>query len=376
MQAEMDELKKQIDQLAPPKTLTMTEMNERRTTAVFERGNFLSPGEKVEFGTPQILPPLRRDAAQSRLGLAKWLTDYANPLTARVQVNRAWSQFFGRGVVATEEDFGTQAEPATHPELLDWLAIEFRDHCLSMKHVHRQIVTSATYRQSSQFRTDLASRDPNNLLLAHAPRLRLSAELIRDNLLAVSGQKSTKMFGPPVYPPQPEGIWRVTGVVDNNYRTSGGEDALRRGVYTVWRRSSPYPSFVNFDAPDRSACTVKRPRTSTPLQALTLQNDPVYVELAAALADNLITETANKPLDDQLTHAFRIVLSRKPTAAETTALRDAYEAAIARYQAEPTTVNAVIGKHELPKNITPARWAAWFNLAQILLNLDETITKN
>jgi hypothetical protein len=273
-----------------------------------------------------------------------------------VQVNRAWAQFFGRGLVASEEDFGTQADAPTHPELLDWLAVEFRDRGLSLKHVHRRIAESATYRQSSAFRRDLVNKDPNNLLLARAPRLRLTAELIRDNALAISGLKQSKMFGPPVYPPQPEGIWRVTGLVDNNYRPSSGEDALRRGVYT--------------------ACTVKRPRTSTPLQALTLQNDPVYVELAAALADNLIVHNSNKSLNDQLTHSFRAVLSRKPTAAEMTALRDAYQAALARYEADSAAVTAVIGKHELPKNISPAHWAAWFNGAQILLNLDETITKN
>jgi len=311
----------------------------------------------------------------SRLGLAQWLVDPSNPLTSRVQVNRAWAQFFGRGIIASEEDFGTQAEPATHPELLDWLAIEFRDRGLSMKHIHRRIAESSTYRQSSTFRRDLINKDPSNLLLARAPRLRLTAELIRDNALAISGLQSTKMFGTPVYPPQPEGIWRVTGLVDNNYRPSSGEDGWRRGVYTVWRRSAPYPSFINFDAPDRSACTVKRPRTSTPLQALTLQNDPVYVGVAAALADNVIVHAADKSLDDQLAHAFRTVLSRKPTSAEAIALRDAYQAALARYQRDPSPVDAVVGKHELLKNISSAHWAAWFNVAQILLNLDETITK-
>ncbi|HEY2414341.1 MAG TPA: DUF1553 domain-containing protein [Pirellulaceae bacterium] len=376
MQAEMDELKKQIDELAPPKTLTMTEMNEARATTIFERGSFLSPGEKVELGTPQILPPLPATAPQSRLGLAQWLVDPANPLTARVQVNRAWAQFFGRGLITSEEDFGAQADPPSHPDLLDWLATEFRDHGLSTKQIHRRIAESATYRQSSAFRRDLVNKDPNNLFLARAPRLRLTAELIRDNALAISGQKQSKMFGPPVYPPQPAGIWRVTGLVDNNYRPSVGEDALRRGVYTVWRRSAPYPSFINFDAPDRSACTVKRPRTSTPLQALTLQNDPVYIDLAQALADNLTAQTADKPLDEQLTHAFRTVLCRKPTGSELLALREAFNAALDRYHTDPAAAKSVIGNHEIPPNTTTAHWAAWFNLAQILLNLDETITKN
>jgi hypothetical protein len=376
MQAEMDDLKKQIDELAAPKTLTMTEMSDRRATTIFERGSFLSPGDKVELGTPRILPPLAVDSPQSRLGLAQWLTDPSNPLTVRVQVNRAWAQFFGRGIVASEEDFGTQAEGPSHSDALDWLAIEFRDRGLSLKQVHRRIVESATYRQSSAYRRDLVSKDPNNLFLARAPRLRLTAELIRDNALTISGQRQSKMFGPPVYPPQPEGIWRVTGLVDNNYRPSSGEDALRRGVYTVWRRSSPYPSFVNFDAPDRSACTVKRPRTSTPLQALTLQNDPVYVELAQSLADKLIVEAADRPFTDQLTFAFRTVLCRKPTDTELIAVRGAFDAALARYTADSTAVASAVGKRELPANTTAARWAAWFNISQILLNLDETITKN
>ena len=244
-----------------------------------------------------------------------------------------------------------------------------------MKRVHRRIVESATYRQSSAYRRDLVSKDPNNVLLARAPRLRLPAELIRDNALAVSGRVAPKMFGPPVYPPQPEGVWRVTGLVDNNYRPSGGEDGFRRGVYTVWRRSAPYPSFVNFDAPDRSACTVKRPRTSTPLQALTLQNDPVYVELARELADKLIAQSADKSLDEALTLAFRTVVSRRPNEGELKSLREVFGQALDRYQADLKATKAVVDQQQLPANANPAQWAAWFNLAQILLNLDETITK-
>jgi hypothetical protein len=292
-----------------------------------------------------------------------------------VQVNRAWAQFFGRGIVASEEDFGTQADAPSHPGLLDWLAIEFRDQGLSMKLVHRRIVESATYCQSSAYRRDLASKDPNNRLLARAPRLRLPAELIRDNALAVSGRVAPKMFGPPVYPPQPEGVWRVTGLVDNNYRPSAGEDRFRRGVYTVWRRSAPYPSFVNFDAPDRSACTVKRPRTSTPLQALTLQNDPVYVELARELATSLVSQTADKPLDESLVHAFRTVLSRRPSDGELSSLRDIFETSLKRYRTDTQATDKLVGQQQLPANANPAQWAAWFNLAQVLLNLDETITK-
>jgi hypothetical protein len=374
IQAEMDGLKKELDTLSAPTSLGMVEMSEARQTAIFQRGDFLSPGEKVEAGTPRILPPLGENLPKSRLGLATWLADSANPLTPRVQVNRAWAQIFGRGIVFSEEDFGTQAEPPTHPDLLDWLAAEFRDRDWSMKRVYRRIVESATYRQSSTFRSDLVKRDPYNLLLARGARMRLTAELIRDNALAASGQLARKMAGPPVHPPQPDGVWRVTGAVDNTYRTSQGEDARRRGVYTVWRRSSPYPSFVNFDAPDRSACMVKRPRSNTPLQALTLQNDPVYVDLARDLADRII-EAGDRSLDDQLSYAFRSVLTRRPDVSELAQLREIYTQARDRYESDPKTAMQVVGKRQLPIGTSANDWAAWFNIAHVLLNLDETISK-
>jgi len=387
MQAEMDDLQKQLDGLAPPKSLVMRELDEPRPTTVLMRGNFLTPGDQVEAGTPEVLPPvaIHKPEAQARnsnpssptrLHLARWLVDAANPLTPRVQVNRAWAQFFGRGIVASEEDFGTQAEEPTHPDVLNWLAAEFRNHQWSLKRVHRRIVESATYRQSSKFRSDLAARDPKNLLLARGPRVRLTAELIRDNALAIAGRLSSKMHGPPVYPPQPEGVWRVTGLVDNTYRESTGDDAWRRGVYTVWRRSAPYPSFMNFDAPDRAACVVKRPRSNTPLQALTLQNDPVYVELARDFADRIVGEGRSLSSDEQLSYVFRTAVARRPREAELKALRDVCESAGDRYRGDGTALKSVIGKHVLPTGVSAIDWAAWFNVAQVLLNLDETITKN
>jgi hypothetical protein len=412
VQAEMKELDEKTARLAPPTSLVMTELPEPRMTTIFQRGNFLTPGDTVEPGTPRILPPLAAGSPPNRLGLARWIADPVNPLTARVQVNRAWAQFFGRGIVASEEDFGTQSEPPTHPELLDWLAVEFQNGTgprskvqgpksevgstldighgtldssrWSVKRMHRLIVTSSTYRQSSKFRADLVRRDPYNLLLARGPRLRLSAEQIRDNALAASGQLATKMHGPPTHPPQPEGIWRVTGAVDNTYRTSQGEDAWRRGVYTVWRRSGMYPSFANFDAPDRSACTVKRPKSNSPLQALTLMNDPVYVELARALADRLVAEQPTRsvsegnsdvPADSQLIHAFRSVLTRHPDADELAALRTIYTSA-RKQHANLKAAKQLAGKRDLPPGISASDWAAWFDVAHVLLNLDETITKN
>ncbi|MCU0880974.1 MAG: DUF1553 domain-containing protein, partial [Pirellulaceae bacterium] len=375
MQAEMAELDQQIAALAPPQTLVMTEMPEPRTTAILKRGNFLDAGEVVAPGTPRIITePRAVELPANRLGLAQWLVDPANPLTARVQANRLWGQLFGRGIVASEEDLGTQCEPPTHPELLDWLAVELQGGGWSLKRLQRRIVQSATYQQSSKLRADLAARDPDNRLLARSSRLRLSAEQIRDNALAAAGLLSSKLYGPPVYPPQPEGVWRVTGLVDNTYRTSQGEDAWRRGLYTVQRRSAPYPSFTSFDAPDRSACTVKRPRTSTPLQALVLQNDPVFVEAARALADRvLLAEDAS---DNRLVFAFRAVLSREPTAAERSQLSAIFAEARGRYEADSQAAETLRGEHSLPAGAAVAEWAAWFNVAHVLLNLDETITRN
>lgn len=376
MQAAMDELQKQLAALAPPATLVMQELEQPRMTAILKRGSFLDPGEPVTAAAPRSLPPLPEGAPQNRLGLARWLVDSTNPLTPRVQVNRAWAQFFGRGIVASEEDFGTQAEPPTHPEMLDWLAAEFRDRNWSAKGVHRRIVESATYRQSSNFRSDLRSRDPHNLLLARGPRFRLSAESIRDNALAISGMANGKLHGPPVYPLQPDGIWRVTGAVDNTYRTSQGEDAWRRGIYTVQRRSAPYPSFLAFDAPDRSACTVKRPQSNSPLQALTLQNDPVYVQLAQALADRILAETSGQPIEKQLVHAFRAVLSREPDDTELSQLTAIFTSAQERYRSDAKAASKIVGEHPVSTETSAADWAAWFNVAHVLLNLDETITKN
>jgi hypothetical protein len=381
LQEQLNQLDEQLASLAPPKSLVMVELAEPRTTAIFKRGNFLDSGETVTAGTPRMLPPGNSGSPAGRLGLAEWLVDPANPLTARVQVNRAWSQSFGRGIVATEEDFGTQCEPPTHPELLDWLAVDFVESGWSLKHVHRRIAQSATYQQASKFRSELTAKDPNNLLLARGPRLRLSAEQVRDNAVAVSGLLATKMHGPPVYPPQPDGIWRVTGQVDNTYRTSPGEDAWRRGLYTVQRRSGPYPSATSFDAPDRSACTVKRPRTSTPLQALVLQNDPVYVAAAKGLADCIVSDSSPQRergnVDAyRLTFAFRTVLTRHPTEAELAELQSILTSARSRYATDDAAVSQVLGKHKPPPDTTPAEWSAWFNVAHVLLNLDEAITKN
>ncbi|HEY8502958.1 MAG TPA: DUF1553 domain-containing protein, partial [Gemmataceae bacterium] len=358
----------------PDTTLVMQEMPEPRATHVFKRGDFLSPGEKVEPGVPAALHPFPEGAPRNRLGLARWLTDRRNPLTARVTVNRWWAEFFGRGLVETPEDFGTQGAPPTHPGLLDWLAVEFMDCGWSRKHVHRLIVTSATYRQSSRASPELWKRDPANALLARGPRFRLPAEAVRDNALAVAGLLSRKMGGPPVKPPQPPGVWNVTGMVDNTYRVSAGEDRYRRGLYTIWRRSAPYPSFVAFDAPDRSSCVVQRPRTNTPLQALALMNGEVYVEAARAFARRVLAECGGGERE-QVAWAFRACLARPPTSEEVHILAEVYGRELARFRTDPGAARALIGPGECPDGVEAARLAALFHVTTILLNLDETITK-
>ncbi len=372
----MSKTKKELDAIKPPTTLVMIELQQPRMTSVMKRGNFLDLGAQVQPGTPASLHALAKNAPPNRLGLADWLADESNPLLARVAVNRWWAELFGRGLVASQEDFGTQCEPPTHPELLDWLAVELATHDWSMKRLLKTIVLSGAYRQSSKLNDTLIKRDPYNLLYARGARFRLPAETIRDNALAAAGLLSLKQGGPPVYPPQPEGIWRVTGEVDNNYYTSSGEDRYRRGLYTIWRRSGPYPSFVAFDAPDRSSCVVARPRTNTPLQALTLLNDPVFVEAAGALARRMATESKSSDIADQIEHGFRLLLSRAPKDVEKQLLVEIYHTELKVYRADIAKARKVLtaAKLETPEG-DAAALAALFHVANLLMNLDEAITK-
>ena len=249
------------------------------------RGDFRDVGKTVSANTPPSLHLFRAEYPRNRLGLARWLVSKENPLTARVTVNRIWAELFGRGIVTTIEDFGTNGAYPTHPELLDWLAVTFQsDDSWSLKKTIKRIVLSSVYLQSSIVSKLERGNDPDNSFYARGPSLRLPAELIRDNALYISGLLSTKMYGRPVRPLQPANFWRVIGEVDNKYYISENEDLYRRGIYTIWRRSAHYPSFANFDAPSRGACNVMRKFSNTPLQALTLLNDPVYVEIAKAFA--------------------------------------------------------------------------------------------
>ncbi|GBC93269.1 hypothetical protein HRbin15_01759 [bacterium HR15] len=330
------------------------------------RGEFTNPGEEVEAGTPAVLHPFPPDYPRNRLGLAKWLVSRENPLTARVQVNRMWEAIFGRGLVETSDNFGTQGTYPTHPELLDWLAVEFMERGWRMKAIYRLIVTSATYRQSSRMTPELLQRDPKNTLYARGPRHRLEAELIRDNALAIGGLLSRKIGGPSVFPYQPEGVWDIPYNADR-WVMSEGEDRYRRGIYTFWRRSAPYPSFVAFDANSREVCTANRPRTNTPLQALVLLNDPVYIEAAQGLAKRML-KASRGSIEKGIQYGFRCCTARYPQPPELARLRTLYDRMREHYRAHPDAARKLTGQDD------PAL-AAWTMVAHVMLNLDETITK-
>lgn len=379
LETNLKKAEKQLASLPSPSTLVMIEMEKARETHVMKRGNYLSPAEKVTASTPTSLHAFNPDWPKNRLGFAKWLMDPANPLVARVTVNRWWAELFGHGLVNTVEDFGTQSTPPTHPELLDWLAAEFMESGWDMKHTLKTIVLSDTYKRDSKLTPMLIKEDPANRFYARGPRFRMSAEMIRDNALTASGLLSTKMHGPPIMPYQPNGIWRQVGRNEPKWIEEKDEDRFRRGVYVVWRRAAPYPSFVNFDAPDRSACLVKRPRTNTPLQALTLMNDPAYVEIALALAGRIISERPKADIGARIEYGFELVLGRQPKSQERAYLSEVFQERFQRLKSDPETASQIVkngGPYiKLPNNITDKEMAAWFYIAGILLNLDETINK-
>jgi hypothetical protein len=361
---ERAELENQIRQLASDTTLVMIELDKPRMSTLFERGDYRNPGEPVQPATPAILHSMPQ-GPPNRLTLARWLVSHQNPLVARVTVNRWWAELFGQGIVPTVEDFGIKGEQPTHPELLNWLAVEFVENGWSMKKLLKTIVLSATYQQSSRVTPELLEKDDLNRLLARGPRLRMDAEMIRDNALAISGLLSLKQFGPPIRPYQPDGIWNKVGGTAYQYEVSPGSEQHRRGIYVVLKRGAPYPSFSNFDATARLACTVKRSRTNTPLQALTLLNDPVYVEAARALAKRVRTDKAKEPLDAQLDYAFQLCTARRPTDSERNILRVLYQR-----QIEASTKRIEGSKK------TAAEADAWYSVVTVLLNMHETITKD
>jgi Protein of unknown function (DUF1553)/Protein of unknown function (DUF1549)/Planctomycete cytochrome C/F5/8 type C domain len=371
------DLTKQLAAITPVTVPIYRELagNQRRKTRVQVRGNYLVHGEEVNEGVPAVFPPLPADAPLNRLTLARWLVDANNPLTARVIANRFWETIFGIGLVRTSEEFGAQGDQPSHAELLDWLATELVREKWDVKKFIRMLVTSATYRQSSRVTPELAERDPDNRLLARGPRVRLSAEAVRDEALAVSGLLSRKMFGPSVRPLRPAlGLSAAFGG-GLDWQTSTGEDLHRRALYTEWRRTSPYPSMAAFDAPSREICTLRRDRSNTPIQALVTMNDPVYVEAAQALARRMV-ESAKTPAE-QLTHGFRRVLARTPSASELKRLLVLHDEALAEFKQDAKRASDLatnpIGP--VPAGADVADFAAWTTVAGVLLNLDETLMK-
>ncbi len=372
-----------------PTTLIMEEMNPPRETFMLTRGDFRNHGERVGPGTPSILPPLP-EGPTNRLTLARWVVSKEQPLTARVTANRYWAMFFGAGLVKTVNDFGSQGEWPSHPDLLDWLAVQFRDGgdpvsnempgldrpaigAWNVKALVRLMVTSATYRQSAAVTPEKLERDPYNRLFTRGPRLRLDAEFVRDNALAVAGLLNDKIGGASVKPYQPPGIWDG---VDAQYVQDHGKALYRRGLYVFWRRSAHYPSFATFDAPSREVCTLQRQRTQTPLQSLTLMNDPVFVEASRGLAERVLREEP-EDVHKRIVRAFRHTLGRVPEAEEVSVLEKAYARQLDRFTDDPESAKALLktGESPEPDKVDPVTLAATTALANVLLNLNETITK-
>jgi hypothetical protein len=348
--------------------------DKRRQTFINIRGNFLRKGKEVSEGTPSAFHEFRSDLPENRLGFAQWLVDENNPLTARVTVNRFWEQFFGQGIVKTLEEFGSQGEWPTHPELLDWLAVDFMENGWSMKKLCKTIVMSATYRQSSKSNVHLNEVDPFNELLARGPRYRMEAEMLRDQALKVAGLLSDEMYGPSVMPYQPDGVWQVV-YSGQQWKTPEDHNRHRRGLYTYWRRTAPYPSMMTFDATSREVCTTRRIRTNTPLQALVTLNDPVYVETAQALARQMMRDAKGKP-EKRIDYAFQTALARPASDEEKTRLSELYTSELAHFTAKPAEAEAMATDPIGPlEKGDIAQAAAWTVVSNVILNLDEFLTK-
>jgi hypothetical protein len=373
---ELESVRNEIDGLrrklpAYPTTLVMQERPaaDPRQTFVHHRGEFLQPKDKVQAEVLSIFPPLADDAPHDRLAFARWLVDPDNPLVGRVTMNRHWAAFFGRGIVRTTEDFGYQGELPTHPELLDWLAIELVNQGWSLKRMHKLIVTSATYQQSSAVRREHLERDAQNKLLARMPRLRLEAEMVRDSALKVSGLLSSKLGGPSVFPPQPASITSEGAYGALGWKVSEGEDRYRRGLYTFTKRTAPYAMFQTFDGPSGEVCVARRELSNTPLQALTVLNDAVFVEAAQALGS--IAATSAREPNEHLALLFRRCLTRPPTDDERQLLAIFHAAQLERLKNKELDAAKIAG----PGEGDVVDRAAWTLVARAILNLDETITR-
>ena len=370
-------LRKKRDQLVDgfPTVMVMRERENRRDTHLLLRGAYDAPGEKVAPGVPAVLPPLPEGAPNDRLGFARWLAGPSNPLTARVTVNRFWQMLFGVGLVKTVEDFGSQGEWPLHMDLLDWLAAEFVESGWDVKGVMKTIVMSATYRQSSKANADLYERDPENRLLARGPRFRLPAEVLRDQALAISGLLVEKVGGPSVKPYQPAGLWRELAG-GKGYPQDHGDKLYRRGLYTFWKRAVPPPAMLNFDSAGREACTVRETRTNTPLQALNLMNDVTFVESSRMMAERMMNEGGSTPAE-RVAYGYRLATARELGERRSEILVDSFQHHLDNYETDRKAALALVtqGEHPRRQELDIAELASYTTVASLILNLDETITK-
>ena len=355
-----------------PSTLVMRELPKPRQAYVQLGGDFLRKGIDVSPGVPAILPPLANGKSANRLDLARWLVDAENPLTPRVTVNRIWQRYFGSGLVETENDFGTQGSPRSHPDLLDWLASEFIAQAWSLKAMHTLIADSATYRQSSGYRPQLAELDPTNRLLGRQARLRLEAEIVRDTAMAASGLFTPEIGGPSVFPPQPEGVGRVTQV-DRGWVAESGADRFRRGMYTYFWRASPHPGLMVFDASDSTKTCTRRNRSNTPLQALTLLNDNAFLEFAQGLATRVLRDAPDNN-SARVAHAFRVCFGRQPRPTEQARLEQFLATQLDDFLTYPEKARQVLAQ-DVPEDADVPQLAAWLAVSRVLLNLDEFVTR-
>jgi hypothetical protein len=380
----LQEIDKQIQSLKEsiPKLPVLKELsaNAKRSTRVHKRGSFLDPGDEVTAAVLPLFDAPLFDAqsaglATDRLAAARWILDPSNPLTARVAVNRVWAQLFGRGIVETEEDFGSTGALPSHPQLLDWLSIEYRDSLRwSLKKLIRTIVLSSTYQQSYVMDEVRVQKDPRNVWLSRAPHFRLSAEVVRDQALGASGLLSEKQGGPPVMPPQPEGLWRST-YSGAKWVTSQGEDRFRRGIYTFWKRTTPYPSMEIFDATTREVCQIRRISTNTPLQALVTLNDPVYVEASIAMALRWIEDSQSET--ERIGKGFLSTLVRPIEPSELDRLQKLLGTSRQYFRENPDAAKLLLSEYPLKidESINPQELASWAMLTSALLNLDEFLTR-
>jgi hypothetical protein len=360
-------------------TMVMREMDTLRPAFILDRGLYSAPTERVYPATPEHIMSFSGNLPQNRLGLAQWLFDKNNPLTARVTVNRYWQMIFGRGIISTPEDFGSQGDLPTHPELLDWLAVEFSSSGWDVRKLLKLMVMSATYKQSVAVKRDLVQRDPGNSLLARGPQSRLPAELIRDHALAISGLLSDRVGGPSVMPYQPRGLWLQIASGNQElkeYIQGHGSELYRKSMYTFWKRSLPPPSMLIFDATTREQCAVERQSTSTPMQALVLLNDPQFVETSRLIAQRMLFEGGTSA-EERIRFAFRLATSRQPSVEELALLLELLQTQYQTFETKPERARSLlaVGEYQLDNNLDVVELAAYTVVANTIMNLSESILK-